>query len=46
MQVFKDKKNKNHDEIFGFCLIKIEWLAFNLFTLHQGFYMVSERSKS
>ena len=23
IQVFKDKKNKNHNDIYGFCLIKI-----------------------
>lgn len=33
-QVFKDKKNKNHNDIYGFCLIKVEWLAFNVLSLH------------
>jgi hypothetical protein len=46
IQVFKDKKNKNHNDIYGFCLIKIEWLAFNVLSLHQGFYQTNERSKN
>ena len=38
VQVFKDKRNKIHNDIFGFCLIKLEWRAFNVLSVHQGFY--------
>jgi len=46
LQVFKDKRNKIHNDIFGFCVIKLEWHAFNVLSVHQGFYQVSERSKN
>lgn len=46
LQVFKDKRNKIHEEYFGFCLLKLEWHALNVLTLHLGFYMVPEKSKA
>ncbi len=47
VQVFKDKKkSKAQEDIYGFCLLKLEWHGFNVVTLHLGFYMVNQRSKS
>ena len=56
LQVFNDSRrvkrpvdgqmNVISEEQHGFCLIKLQWMAFNALVVHMGFYQVSERSKN